>query len=70
MEELMKTSIQIGKIMGIPIRLYITFLLILPVFAWIFARSESELGAAGIGKMFAIFIGIFGFYYTVSGLRS
>jgi Zn-dependent protease/CBS domain-containing protein len=41
-EDLMKTSIQIGKIMGIPIRLHITFLLILPVFAWIFASSDAE----------------------------
>ena len=40
----MKTSIQIGKIMGIPIKLHITFLLILPVFAWMFARTESQFG--------------------------
>ncbi len=38
----MKTSIQIGKIIGIPIRLHITFLLILPVFAWIFASNEPQ----------------------------
>ncbi len=40
----MKTSIQIGKIMGIPVRLHITFLLILPVFAWMFASSEPQVG--------------------------
>ncbi len=40
----MKTSIQIGKIMGIPIRLHITFLLVLPVFAWMFARYEPQFG--------------------------
>ena len=40
----MKTSIQIGKIMGIPIKLHITFLLILPVFAWMFARYEPQFG--------------------------
>ncbi|MDD1746027.1 MAG: CBS domain-containing protein [Candidatus Methanoperedens sp.] len=40
----MKTSIQIGKIMGIPIKLHITFLLILPVFAWMFARTEPQFG--------------------------
>lgn len=40
----MRTSMQIGKIMGIPIRLHITFLLILPVFAWIFASQEPEFG--------------------------
>jgi len=39
---MMKTSIQIGKIIGIPIRLHITFLLILPVFAWIFASNGPE----------------------------
>lgn len=38
----MKTSIQIGIIIGIPIRLHITFLLILPVFAWIFASNEPQ----------------------------
>ncbi len=37
----MKTSIQIGKIMDIPIKLHITFLLILPVFAWMFANEAS-----------------------------
>ncbi len=40
----MKTSIQIGKIMGIPIKLHVTFLLILPVFAWIFSVNPSRFG--------------------------
>ncbi|VVB88304.1 Zinc metalloprotease [uncultured archaeon] len=40
----MKTSIQIGTIMGIPIRLHITFLLILPVFAWMFATTDQQSG--------------------------
>ncbi|MDI6888499.1 MAG: CBS domain-containing protein [Methanocellales archaeon] len=40
----MKTSIQIGKIMGIPIKLHITFLLILPVFALVFASSPAPYG--------------------------
>ncbi len=40
----MKTSFQIGKIMGIPIKLHITFLLILPVFAWNFAVNPSQFG--------------------------
>ncbi len=40
----MKNSIQIGKIMGIPIRLHITFLLILPVFAYIFASNSPRFG--------------------------
>ncbi|NJD77964.1 MAG: CBS domain-containing protein [Candidatus Methanoperedens sp.] len=37
----MKSSIQIGKIMDIPIKLHVTFLLILPVFAWMFANEAS-----------------------------
>lgn len=40
----MKTSIEIGTIMGIPIRLHITFLLILPVFAWMFATTDPQTG--------------------------
>ncbi len=40
----MNTSIQLGKIMGIPIKLHITFLLILPVFGWIFANSAPRFG--------------------------
>lgn len=35
----MNSSIQIGKIMGIPIKLHITFLLIIPVFGYIFANN-------------------------------
>ncbi|HIH43524.1 MAG TPA: CBS domain-containing protein [Candidatus Methanoperedenaceae archaeon] len=37
----MKTSFQIGRIMGIPIRLHITFLLILPVFVLAFAGNPA-----------------------------
>ncbi|MCX9014388.1 MAG: CBS domain-containing protein [Candidatus Methanoperedens sp.] len=44
----MKTSIQIGKIMGIPIRLHITFLLILPVFALIFANNPLNFGFSDV----------------------
>ncbi len=40
----MNTSIQIGKIMGIPIKLHITFLLILPVFGWVFANNPPRFG--------------------------
>jgi len=40
----MNTSIQIGKIMGIPIKLHITFLLILPVFGWVFANNAPRFG--------------------------
>ncbi|HJH30520.1 MAG TPA: CBS domain-containing protein [Methanosarcinaceae archaeon] len=40
----MKISFQIGQIMGIPIKLHITFLLILPVFALIFASNPAPYG--------------------------
>lgn len=40
----MNSSIQIGKIMGIPIKLHITFLLIIPVFGYIFANNPSDFG--------------------------
>lgn len=40
----MNSSIQIGKIMGIPIKLHITFLLILPVFAFFFASNSPPFG--------------------------
>ncbi len=44
----MNASIQIGKIMGIPIKLHITFLLILPVFAWFFANTGGIFGFSDI----------------------
>lgn len=40
----MAASFQIGKIMGIPIKLHITFLLILPVFGWVFANNPPPVG--------------------------
>lgn len=40
----MNSSIQIGRIMGIPIKLHITFLLILPVFAFYFAANPPAFG--------------------------
>jgi Zn-dependent protease/CBS domain-containing protein len=40
----MKSSFQLGEIMGIPIKLHITFLLILPFFAWSFAITPPRLG--------------------------
>ena len=36
----MKTSFQIGRIIGIPIRLDFTFLIILALFAWVFATDN------------------------------
>ncbi|TGC09008.1 CBS domain-containing protein [Methanolobus halotolerans] len=43
----MKTSLKIGSIMGIPVKLHITFLLILPVFVLVFSINEAPLGFAG-----------------------
>ncbi len=40
----LKTSIQIGKVMGIPIKLHITFLIILPIFVLVFANSPAPFG--------------------------
>lgn len=45
----MKTSISIGRIMGIPIKLHITFLLILPVFAYFFASSTVNIMGFTLG---------------------
>lgn len=44
----MKISFQIGKIMGIPIKLHITFLLILPVFVLIFASNPAPYGFSNV----------------------
>lgn len=44
----MNTSFQIGKIMGIPIKLHITFLLIIPVMGYIFANNNPVLGFSDI----------------------
>jgi len=43
----MRSSIEIGRIMGIPIKLHITLLLVLPLFAYIFSVNE-EFGFAGV----------------------
>jgi Zn-dependent protease/CBS domain-containing protein len=39
-----KSALNIGSVMGIPIRLHITFLLILPIFAYIFAINPYPYG--------------------------
>ena len=44
----MKTSLQIGKIMEIPIKLHITFLLIIPVMGYIFANNISVSGFSDV----------------------
>jgi len=47
----MNSSIQIGKIMGIPIKLHITFLLILPVFGYIFANNPPGSGFSDVSPL-------------------
>ncbi|WP_440946397.1 CBS domain-containing protein [Methanosarcina sp. T3] len=44
----MKSALKIGSIMGIPIKLHITFLLILPIFAYIFAINPYPYGFQGV----------------------
>lgn len=48
----MNSSIQIGKIMGIPIKLHITFLLIIPVFGYIFANNPPSFGFSDVEQLF------------------
>jgi Zn-dependent protease len=43
----MKTSVQIGKVMGIPIKIHISFLLVLVLFPIIFSR-EPVIGFADV----------------------
>lgn len=44
----MKSSLEIGSVMGIPIKLHITFLLVLPMFAYIFAINPQPFGFEGV----------------------
>ncbi|TGC11524.1 site-2 protease family protein [Methanolobus halotolerans] len=44
----MRNSLQIAKIFGIPIKIHISFLLVLPFFTWIFAIQPEPFGFAGI----------------------
>ena len=44
----MKSSLGIGRVMGIPIKLHITFLLVLPMFAYVFAINPQPFGFAGV----------------------
>ena len=44
----MKSALKIGSVLGIPIRLHITFLLILPIFAYIFAINPYPYGFQGV----------------------
>ncbi|WP_292464956.1 site-2 protease family protein [Methanolobus sp.] len=44
----MKNSLQIARIFGIPIKIHVSFLFVLPFFAWIFAQQPEPYGFAGI----------------------
>jgi len=44
----MVSSLKIGSVMGIPIKLHVTFLLILPFIAFAFATSPAPLGFSGV----------------------
>lgn len=44
----MENSLQIARILGIPIKIHVSFLLVLPFFAWIFAVQPEPFGFAGI----------------------
>ncbi len=54
----MNASIQIGKIMGIPIKLHITFILILPVFAYWFSISDPYFGFNDLNQQPALKYGL------------
>jgi Zn-dependent protease/predicted transcriptional regulator len=61
----MKSSFQIGKIIGIPIRIHFTFLIILAIFAWSFSTSSVTLfgfiigyGALSVDLVVKIILGI------------
>src|SRR5665648_383840 len=45
----MKMSIKIAQLWGIPIKLHITFLLVLPLFTWVFASNNIKIGGLTIG---------------------
>lgn len=40
----MNSSIKVGTVFGIPIKLHITFLLVLPLFIWVFAENPAPFG--------------------------
>jgi len=44
----MVSSLKIGSVMGIPIKLHLTFLLILPFIAFAFATSPPPLGFSNV----------------------
>lgn len=51
----MDGSLRIGRLFGIPIELHWTFLLVIPLFAWIIG-SQIELTAELLGEVFGLAI--------------
>jgi Zn-dependent protease/CBS domain-containing protein len=45
----MSASLKIGRIFGIPIYLHLTFLLILPLFVWVFSEGSTEMLGISLG---------------------
>lgn len=45
----MSSSIKIGRVFGIPIYLHLTFLIILPLFVWVFSEGGGEILGITIG---------------------
>jgi Zn-dependent protease/CBS domain-containing protein len=61
----MNGSLSIGKVFGIPVKLHVSFLLAIPLFAWLIGR-DVELTARVIEGFFNAAAGIFGFLPTIS----
>ncbi|MDD1654022.1 MAG: CBS domain-containing protein [Methanomicrobiales archaeon] len=61
----MNWSLSIGKIFGIPVKLHVSFLLAIPLFAWLIGR-DVELTAQLIEGLFNAAAGIFGFLPPIS----
>ncbi|MBN2110858.1 MAG: site-2 protease family protein [Methanosarcinaceae archaeon] len=55
-EIIMENSYQIARILDIPIKIHISFLLVLPFFAWMFAIQPEPFGFAGIESAFIKYI--------------
>lgn len=61
----MRASIQVGKIIGIPIRLHISFLFILPVFVVMFAEASEPVGLGDIENLSQYYRYIFSALATI-----